>query len=455
MPFRSTLFLLALLGPIAPADAGRVSAKPHADVRPAASSRAADLRELVQTARPIFMTSLETRLVIAHEKRMDLLSDILGYISLLGILFLGAPLVLWRRFPGRVWVIFKYGATAGVIFFCAFNVFGLLVSVLKGAQGATASATSPQIAVASALLDNVETQAMLLAPLGAAVIMPALAAMDAGSTEPLPTLMLANLRKVRGDLKVFSWLADYYRALEWMFSALPMIFTLVTLMVFVSTMKPIVVGLIRLPARAASGEAAVARRVLGDTFRRLGREGLVVLFVIFVFLVVSMVSGILLVMVMAPAVNMFLSFMMVSFMYIQAEPEVSSFLIFVCLAATMTFVLLNLVVITVSSMIYVAKVHRAFQAKFHDKVPLGRQRRLWGRGFLCMLWAQTLPFVFVFGASLLVAWLMGLAMANGAPNWTLTFLIGPAVLFLLFLLVYWAARGIKAIQFLWRYRVEG
>lgn len=206
------------------------------------------------------------------------------------------------------------------------------------------------------------------------------------------------------------------------------------------------VELIKLPGRAAAGENTEG--VVKEAFRKVGRELLATLCLIVLLAVVTLLSGELLALAVRPAVENFLNTFFVDVIYVQT-PGASSGLIFGSLAGTVVFLVLNVMVVLVSTGFFLGKAHKIFQQRFHDKVPLAH-KKFWGWGTLALLWAQVFPVVFVLGAEPLVEKLLekGFGKLHQTRTWTLILLGGSGVFVLGFVLCFWAFRGLKGLAFL-------
>ncbi|MBL8718797.1 MAG: hypothetical protein JNL79_22635, partial [Myxococcales bacterium] len=250
------------------------------------------------------------------------------------------------------------------------------------------------------------------------------------------------------DAQPFLAAAKWFKGMLWIFDYLPLVMTTMAIFLFLVGARPMLVELIKLPGRAAAGENTDG--VVKEAFRKVGRELLATLCLIVLLAIVTLLSGELLALAVRPAVENFLNTFFVDVIYVQT-PGASSGLIFGSLAGTVVFLVLNVMVVLVSTGFFLGKAHKIFQQRFHDKVPLSAHKKFWGWGTLALLWAQVFPVVFVLGAEPLVEKLLEKGFGKDEPNWTLILLGGSGVFVLGFVLCFWAFRGLKGLAFLKKY----
>ena len=184
---------------------------------------------------------------------------------------------------------------------------------------------------------------------------------------------------------------------------------------------------------------------------RIWRELLATLGVIGTLVLVSLVSGVCLSLAVRPAVQTLLDYLFAAVLYIQV-PNASGTTLLVSLSGAILFALLNVAVILAASSLFVGKVQKILQQRFHDQVPLGRHARFWIWGPLSLLLVLLLPFAFSEVAKPLVEGpITGMFLKGNEVEWSGYFLSGPLLFVFGFLFVFWAARGLKALMFLKRY----
>ncbi len=169
-----------------------------------------------------------------------------------------------------------------------------------------------------------------------------------------------------------------------------------------------------------------------------------------VLFVLTVLAGILVGLVLAPAIEIFLAYLTVSLMYVQVVDQASSFWVLFSLMASIVFLAANLGVVLVTTAFFLGTSQKLFQARFREGVPLGQHRRFWLWGSVAVVWALVLPVLYILVAQEGVAWLAGKMIATG--SWPLVLGGGPALFLLGFAVVFWAARGARGLGFIKRYR---
>src|SRR5699024_8596673 len=110
-----------------------------------------------------------------------------------------------------------------------------------------------------------------------------------------------------------------------------------------------------------------------------------------------------------------------------------------------------------SMTLFLGKVQKIFQRRFNEKVPLREHKQFWKWGTVSAFLAQLVPW----GYLVFATWALekindklveGVESADGMP-WSAILLVGPLFLVVGFGVVFWAARGFKALGFLAKYKV--
>jgi hypothetical protein len=122
------------------------------------------------------------------------------------------------------------------------------------------------------------------------------------------------------------------------------------------------------------------------------------------------------------------------------------------------FLALNLAAIILSMSFFLGKSQKIFQQRFNDGTPLATHKRFFQRGALAVLLVQGLVLVYSLIADKILfaidnSLTSGITAAAQVP-WAKLLLAGPAVLVAGFAVMFWAARGIKALALLAKYKVK-
>lgn len=408
------------------------------------------IRSLLPKIKEKVLGKIEAKMEKSQEAKMERLSGVLGWVSMAGFLLLLMPIFLAKKYPGKLGLLFKTSAIAAFASVIVMNLFAGIVLLLKNVQGALAKFTNPQIKIVEAALDGIGDSADHLISFGPQLIQPTLDQLSS-SDEPVPVALLQNVQKIAKDAEPFLTAAKWFKGMLWIFDYLPLVMTTVAIFLFLVGAKPMLVELIKLPGRAASGENTEG--VVKEAFRKVWRELLATLCLIVLLVVVTLLSGELLALAVRPAVENFLNTFFVDVIYVQT-PNASTGLIFGSLVGTVIFLVLNVMVVLLSTGFFLGKAHKIFQQRFQEKVPLSVHKKFWGWGTLSLLWAQLFPVVFVLGAEPLVEKLLEKGFAKEEPNWSVILLGGSAVFVLGFVVTFWALRGLKGLAFLKKYDLK-
>jgi hypothetical protein len=211
------------------------------------------------------------------------------------------------------------------------------------------------------------------------------------------------------------------------------------------------------PAKAASGHDGAGREVVGKALHRVKGELLASLCTIVVLVVLTVISSAVLGQIVKPALDAFLTYFSLTITYLQFANGASSGLVFVTLFAVIVFLVLNLAALILSMSFFLGKVQKIFQQRFCEGTPLSTHVRFFRWGAASVLLVQVFPWLFAVTAAKLLDKINDSVM-DGASNaekvsWGKMLLAGPAFLVVAFLVLFWAVRGLRAMKFLWGYKV--
>jgi hypothetical protein len=413
-------------------------------------------QKAVRAAKRLVLGRMEAKMEKSSAKKLRQFSTGVFVFSLLGLLLLATPLVVGKKYPGKGGVLFKYSAFAAVTFFVTVNLFGAVLMGMRVAQGALGSATNPSLAIASGTFDTLDRNAEAYVSMGKELFMPTLEQLHGGGEQP-SVVLLENGQKIVRDATVFVKVAKLLKKIDFIFKILPIILFGVTMILFGLAIRPTLVEIVRLPMRAASGEAGAGRDVTKRAMRRVWGELVATLCTIGVLVALTLVSGFVLGRIVGPALDSLLDYFSRSVLYLQFVPDASSTRVFISLVGVILFLGLNVVAIIVSMSFFLGKCQKIFQARFNDGTPVGSHARFFRGGIPSVLLVQALPWVFAVVMDVVLRKLDESAFAGVTAAadvaWGRVLLLGPAILVLGFLAWFWAARGMKAIRFLQSYKV--
>lgn len=435
----------------------------QAEADPAAY--AAHLREVIRAVKKSVLAKMEKKVMARQEAKIGRVHTVLVWVSLGGLLLLFLPLFLARRYPGRGGLLFRYSGLAALTAMVAINLFALVLLFLRTTQGELGAYTNPKLAIVEAAFDTLDENADDLAAVGPLFIEPTIEKLTSDTEDDLPAVLLEkiaespvaeNVKQLRNDLGVFKTAAAFFEQMSWVFALLPILLTLMAVGLFLLAIRPTLVEIVQMPARAAQGQLGVGGRMVRLVLSRVGREFLASACVVGVLLVSVMLASTLLYHAIKPAVELFIGYMVVAFAYILSKQGASGGLILFSLVMVIVFLAANLLVILLANAAYLGKAQKVFQQRFHQRVPLRAHRRFWAWGTASLVWVQLFPLLFILAAEPVAGRLIEKLMGEGDDlqnvSWGLLMALVPALLVVGFAVLFWAARGFRALGFLFRYK---
>ena len=428
------------------------------DAELVASISIEDFKKGVALVKKIVLGKLAKKAALKADKRMAKFSWMVFGLSCCGLFLLAMPLFLKKKYPGQGKTLFKYSALAAGTFFVTVNLFGGVLFGMRQAQNALSSYTNPSVAIAGGTFDTLYNNADEFVVTGKELFLPTLEQMRNNPDEQPAVMLLENGMKIVEDAKVFMSMAKLFKKVDFIFSVLPIILTLVTLVLFILAIKPTLIEIIKLPAAAAQGNSNAGRDVVAKSIRRVKGEMLATLCTVGVLTVLTLVSAAVLGRVVEPALASLLRYFSAAIQYLQFVEGASSGLVFISLFGVVLFLVLNLAALILSMSFFLGKSQKIFQARFNDGEPIEKHKRFFQWGIPSVLLVQFFPLAFAYLGEVLLnkvneSVMSGVKDAEAVP-WTKLMLAGPLVLIVAFAILFWAARGFKAIKFLQSYKVK-
>jgi hypothetical protein len=415
-----------------------------------------EFKNLVRLAKAKVLDRLQTKMAKKQDARMAKLGRYIAYFSLSGLLLLFLPLALKKKYPGKTAMLFKYSGLAALTFVVTVNFFGGVVLGMRTAQGALGEMTNPQLKVAEGFFDSLISGADHYNSMGERLFAPTLYSLTSGGEGEQPAVaLLENGQKLMKDAQVFLSAAKTFKKIDFVFAALPIVLLVVTLLLFILAIKPTLTEIVKMPSMVAAGDAAAGGAAVKNAGRRIVGEVLATLCTVGVLVVLSLFGTFILGRLLQPALDLLLQYFGTAVLYLQLEAGASSGLVFVMLFSIIIFLALNLAAIILAMAFFLGKAQKIFQQRFNEKVPLAHHARFWKWGSVSVVVAMALPLVWMLIARPGVEWMSDKFIGDGPDiAWGKLMLVGPLALLFGFILVFWAARGVKAIGFLFKYKVK-
>jgi hypothetical protein len=416
-----------------------------------------EFRKIVALIKKVVLAKMETKMAKKSAEKMATFSLGIFCFSLLGLGLLVMPLLLEKKYPGKRALLFKYSALAAGTFFVTVNLFGGVLFGMKTVQGVLGSATNPSLAIASGTFDTLHDNAEDYLTMGKELFVPTLMALEGNSEEQPAVLLIENGMKVVEDAKVFMSVAKMFKKIDFVFSVLPIVLFFVTMVLFALAIRPTLTEIIKLPMRAASGEAGIGRETTRNAIKRVWSELLATLCTVGVLTVLTLVSAFILGKIVQPALDAMLGYFSLAVSYLQFVEGASSGIVFLTLFGVILFLVLNLATLILSMSFFLGKCQKIFQARWNSGTPIATHTRFFKWGVPAVLFVQLFPLIFVYVAEKALdtinsSLLEGIKDADAVP-WGKIMLAGPLFLVVAYALMFWGARGVQAIGFLFSYKV--
>jgi hypothetical protein len=416
----------------------------------------AEFKNLVRLAKAKVLERLKAKMAKKQDAKMAKIGRYIAYFSLAGVLLLLLPFGLKKKYPNKMGMLFKYSGLAALTFIVTVNFFGGVVLGMRTAQGAIGSLTNPQLKVAEGFFDALDAKPDHYLPFAKDLFGPTLKSMSAGGEGEQPIVaLLENGQKLVKDAMVFKNVAGMVKKMDFVFAAIPIVLLLVTMLLFVLAIRPTLTEIVKMPGNVAAGDAAAGKAAVKNAGKRVLGEVFATLCTVGVLVVLSLLATVVLGRLLAPALDLLIQYFATGVLYLQVKAGASTTLIFVSLFAVVLFLALNLAVIILGMAFFLGKTQKVFQARFHDKTPLRQHARFWKWGTASVLACLAIPVVYMLLAKVGIEKLADVFIGSGEDiGWAKLFVVAPLILVVGFLVVFWAARGIKAIKFLFTYKVK-
>lgn len=415
-------------------------------------------RAALAIAKKVVVKRMGDKMAKKQAKKMATFAKTIFIFSLLGFLLLLMPLVLAKKYPGKMGVLVKYSALAAVTFFVLVNLFGGVLYGMRTVQGKLSHFTNPALAVVNGTFETLDTNAEDYAVMGKELFMPTIKALRGNTDEQPAVLILQNGQKVVKDAMVFVRAAKAVKKVMFVLDYVPIILFIVTLLLLVLAIRPTLMAIIKLPAQVAGGDEAAGGKVVKQSIARVIGEAKATGCTIGVLFVMTLISALVLDQIMAPAVDALLRYFSLSVQYLQYEPDASSGNVFLALFGVIFFLVINLGVLIVSMAFFIGKMQKIFQARFNHGMAISEHAPFIKWAIPSVLLVQLFPLIFIFVADKVLQ-SVAYGVTKGVTNpddvaWGKSLVAGPLCLVVAFLVLFWAARGFKAIKYLFKYKVK-
>ncbi|MBX7078430.1 MAG: hypothetical protein K1X88_04515 [Nannocystaceae bacterium] len=406
-------------------------------------------KKLGQVRQKVLERTIE-KVRVKQEEKLGKLITLLLLLSPAGLLLLAMPLVLKKKYPNQGPTLWRASAIAAVAFTGAMIMFTGLLYVLRVVQNEAGMQTNPQIRVVEASFDAVDRNLDEIAALPGLLEVP-LQQLMAGQVDALEVAILQNVQSFKEDVTVFKNVAEMFKSVNWLFGWVAIAMTILTIVLFLLTIRPTLTEIVKLPARAAAGEVAPGQ-VVGMVGRRIGNELIATLAVAGIAVVIALVSGVIEARLVGPAMDVFVMQFLVDMQYVFVEKSFSTAYVYVSMGSVVAFLVLNIAVVVLAGGFYVGKSQKIMRLRMHDKMPLSEHKKFFLWGSLGLLWALLLPYVVVRIVLPVSEWIVD-SGTSGEFNWGRVLVAGPLMLALGFIVLFIAGQGLRGMLYAMKYKV--
>ena len=371
-------------------------------------------------------------------------------LSPLGLLLLFAPLVLKKQYPNQMPTLVRASALASVAFIGAMLMFTGLLFLLRVIQNEAAMATNPQIRVIEASFDAVDKNLEEVAAMPGLIEVPLQRLRD-GEADSLGVALLENVKAFKSDFEAFDGVAEMFKSVNWLFGWVSIAMLLLTVVLFLVTLRPLLTDIIKMPGRAAQGEVAPGE-VVGLVGKRVGNELLATLGVSALAVIVSLLSGYIEARLVGPAMDQFILQLLIAMQYVFVEPLASTAYVYVAMGSVLAFLVFNIAVVVIAGVLFIRMAQKILRARFHDKVPLATHKQFWIWGSAGLLWALLLPYLVLQAVLPFSRWVIE-SGTTGEFSWGRVLVAGPLTLALGFVILFVVGQGLRGLIFMVKYKL--
>ncbi len=434
------------------------------------------LREWLGIARTKVIGQIRAKEEAAQGKAFDrivIVLVVLGGLGFVGVMLM--PVFLGRRYPGQSGLLWKSSAVAAMTFAVTVALLGGALLAVRTVQGKVGTdSTSPKMRVAEGafsvlarteyieLFSEVSRERLDLIkkPLRAVVkatanpeefaVFAAYLATHWADLLDEPELRNAarNAKKLKGQAESFKAVFKFYKKVDWVMGLVPIVLALLAVVLYVIPLKDTLVDIASAPARAAKAGAAEGGTT-AKAMRLVWAEVKATLPFIGLILVLLPVTGIFLSRAVEPLLELLISGALRTFEYLWMA-DASTAVLYLSLGTTILLLVVCLAVYILAVAFFLGTARKALRAVFHGGKGFGEFRGLWTWGVASTLWALVLPFAFLLGIRFLASG--PLAAGEGVPT-SGDMLTVPLVAFVAFPVLFWAARGWRALMYVKKYPV--
>ncbi len=416
-----------------------------------AADYAETLRFKIEEVRGPVVSELKSTLNRQQTERSNVMLRIMWGLTLVGLVMLGAPLVLvWRYGIRKLPTLAGYSIISAGLFIIVGSVLVGLYAITRYTSGLVSTAYNPQLSITESMFSFLISRSESLAEIGPTVVEPTIQAMAEGPTSSALQIILENSESFSSTLNVFVILARLAQGINILFSFLPLALLLVAFVLFVRNSIPTMKEIIKLPGRAAQGQPRAARTTARLAIKNIKVELVYALAVIAVLLALTVIIATVGRGAIEPALEIILNYIIAAMIYVQTEAGAQPGLILFCTGIALIFLVMVLAITTLAAVLFLWRASNVLRAVTQSGVGIRSERSFWLRGTGGLIWAMFVPVIYALAASPVIS-LWG-QWAVDTRTWGVMFGLMPLALVAGFFVAFWAGNGFKTLMFVRRYQ---
>ena len=436
------------------------------------------LREWLGIARAKVIEVLKKKERAAQLKslrRILIALAVLGVIGSLAVLLM--PLFLARRYPHHKGLLWKASSIAAATFALTIVMLGATLLVMRLAQGAIATdSTSPKMRLAEGAFDVLGQQEYIegfseLSKVRLDFIKGPLRNIVSGDPEkqaeyasfiayvathwskileePELKNIAKNASKLESHAGSFRSVIGFYKKVDWLMGLVPILLAILAVLLYLLPVKDTLVEIASAPARAAASGELSPTGMMSKAKDTVFAELKSVLPFLAMVLVLLPLTGVFLAIAVKPLIDLLLSYFLLTMFYILFA-EASPFVLYASLGGAIMLLVAILAVYILGMVFFIGTVRKILRSLFHFRHRVSEYKKFWLWGSLSMLWILLLPVGFVMGLDYVAFELFEPNVESlGAKDMMLV----PVTALIAFPVLFWAARGFKALGFIKKYPV--
>jgi hypothetical protein len=436
------------------------------------------LREWLGIARSKVISKLRKKERKAQMASLARILIFLGILAVIGsLIVLLMPVFIGKRYPQHKPLLWKASAIAAGTFALTIVMLGATLLVMRLAQGAIATdSTSPKMRLADAAFDVLEQEEyvegfselskvrldFIKGPLRTIVEADPDKKAEYSSfiayvathwstilEEPELKSIAKNAKKLKSSAGSFKSVIGFYKKVDWIMGLVPIVLAILAVLLYLLPVRQTLIDIASAPAKAAASGTGQTD-IMGTAKHTVFAELKSVLPFLALVLVLLPLTGVFLAIAVKPLIEILLGYFLLTMFYILFS-DVSTFVLYASLGGAIMLLVSILAVYIMGMVFFIGTTRKILRSVFHFRHTWGEFKRFFKWGGISMLWILVLPVLFVLGLEYITFEMFEPNVESlGAKD----MLLIPVGALVAFPVLFWAARGFKAMKFIMKFPVS-